>query len=65
MKEELDNLRSRLEMIEQKLTQKEGRRRKGEEEENEIRKIVMRIGKSLESEKREREKEKEYNNKKK
>lgn len=54
MKEELDNLRSRLEMIEQKLTQKEGRRRKGEEEENEIRKIVMRIGKSLESEKRER-----------
>lgn len=54
MKEELDNLRSRLEMIEQKLTQKEERRRKGEEEENEIRKIVMRIGKSLESEKRER-----------
>lgn len=54
MKEELDNLRSRLEMIEQKLTQKEGRRRKAEEEENEIRKIVMRIGKSLESEKRER-----------
>lgn len=57
MKEELDNLRSRLEMIEQKLTQKEGRRRKGEEEENEIRKIVMRIGKSLESEKRERKEE--------
>lgn len=54
MKEELDNLRSRLEMIEQKLTQKEERRRKGEKEENEIRKIVMRIGKSLESEKRER-----------
>lgn len=54
MKEELDNLRSRLKIIEQKLTQKKGRRRKGEEEENEIRKIVMRIGKSLESEKRER-----------
>lgn len=54
MKEELDNLKSRLEMIEQKLTQKEGRRRKGEEEENEIKKIVMRIGKSLKSEKREK-----------
>lgn len=54
MKEELDNLKSTLEMIEQKLTQKEGRRRKGEEEENEIKKIVMRIGKSLKSEKREK-----------
>lgn len=54
MKEELDNLKSRLEMIEQKLTQKEGRRRKGEEEENEIKKIVMRIGKSLKSKKREK-----------
>lgn len=54
MKEELDNLKSRLEMIEQKLTQKEGRRRKGEKEENEIKKIVMRIGKSLKSEKREK-----------
>lgn len=54
MKEELDNLKSRLEMIEQKLTQKDGRRRKGEEEENEIKKIVMRIGKSLKSEKREK-----------
>lgn len=54
MKEELDNLKSRLEMIEQKLTQKEGRRRKGEEEKNEIKKIVMRIGKSLKSEKREK-----------
>lgn len=54
MKEELDNLKSRLEMIEQKLTQKEGRRRKGEEKENEIKKIVMRIGKSLKSEKREK-----------
>lgn len=54
MKEELDNLKSRLEMIEQKLTQKEGRRRKGEKEKNEIKKIVMRIGKSLKSEKREK-----------
>lgn len=54
MKEELDNLKSRLEMIEQKLTQKERRRRKGEEEKNEIKKIVMRIGKSLKSEKREK-----------
>lgn len=54
MKEELDNLKSRLKMIEQKLTQKEGRRRKGEEEKNEIKKIVMRIGKSLKSEKREK-----------